>query len=173
AGSRSSQVLSIFGYGLMVALMFLAPVFASTSIVRERKKGTLALLLNSPMNAWSITFGKLVGALGYIILLLILSLPAAAACFAMGGIDPLAQLGRMYLLLLVLAVMYATLGLLISSYTVTSESAVRMTYGIILVIAVVVLGPYQFLHGRVTGSTLDILSWLRCLSPIPGMMALL
>ena len=48
-GARSLQVLRVFGYGLLAGVLFLGPAVPATSVVRERVKGTLALLLNSPL----------------------------------------------------------------------------------------------------------------------------
>jgi ABC-type transport system involved in multi-copper enzyme maturation permease subunit len=175
SGARSLQVLRVFGYGLMAGLILLAPIFAATSIVREKVQGTLALLLNSPLGPVSIVGGKLISVLGFIVLMVILSLPAAAASFAMGGIDLYTQLGPMYLVLILLAVQYATLGLLVSSYASTTDSALRLTYGIILVLTVVVMGPHQFLQGQpgLVDSFAAAVDWLRCVSPVPAMMQLL
>ncbi|MEX0746129.1 MAG: ABC transporter permease, partial [Phycisphaeraceae bacterium] len=170
-GAQAQQVLRVFGYGLMVALMLLAPVFPATSIVSEKLQGTLALLLNSPMSPWAIMLGKLMGSLGYLLLLVALSAPAAAACFTMGGVD-VTQIAQMYLVLILLAVMYMTLGLLVSSYASTTDSALRITYGLILLLAVIALGPYQFMRGSVYApeGLLMAVSWLRDVSPVPAMM---
>lgn len=171
-GAQAQQVLRVFGYGLMTVLILLAPVFPATSIVKERKSGTLALLLNSPMNPWSIVAGKLVGVVGFIAILLALSLPAAAACYAMGGIDLVNQLLLLYAVLFCLALMYATLGLLISSFAKTTEGALRLTYGLILVLAIITLGPYAFLRDSAFADPmlLSVTEWLRSLSPIPAVM---
>jgi ABC-type transport system involved in multi-copper enzyme maturation permease subunit len=160
----------VFGYGLMVGLILLAPVFPATSIVREKQQGTLALLLNSPMSPWAILTGKLLGVLGYIVLLILLSLPAAAACFTMGGVDR-GQLVGAYTILFLLAVEYATLGLFISSFANTSDSALRATYGAVLLLSVVTLGPHQFLQGLLQDPiSSSVIDWVRCVSPIPAMM---
>ena len=87
-GSEARQVFAVFVYGLLVLMLLILPVFPATTIVRERQRGTLQLLLDSPMTAMGITFGKLAGLLGFALLLIALSLPAAAACYAMGGIAP-------------------------------------------------------------------------------------
>ena len=85
SGARSQQVLRVFGYGLLAAILLLVPAFPATSLVREKMKGTLALLLNSPMTPWSIYIGKLGGVLGFTLILLVMTAPAAAACHALGG----------------------------------------------------------------------------------------
>ena len=172
---ESQQVLRLFGYGLMVTLMLLAPVFPATAIVREKNQGTLALLLNTPMTSWSIMYGKLLGILGYIGILLVLSMPAAAACYTMGGIDFTGQLLKVYLILIFLSFQYVTLGLLISSFAETTDAALRMTYGAVLGIGVASVLPYIFLQGntRIPFWVLNAVEWLRCISPIPAMMEVL
>src|SRR5207249_3499104 len=85
SGVRAQQVLRVFGYGLLAGVLLLAPAFPATALVRERVKGTLALLLESPMTPWSIYTGKLLGVLGFTAVLLAMTLPAAAACHALGG----------------------------------------------------------------------------------------
>ncbi len=167
---ESQQVLGVFGYGVMVGLLLLAPAFPATTLVRERRSGTLALLLNSPMKPWSIFLGKLIGVTGYVLLLVIVTMPAAAATYAMRGISFSGQLVPMYLILLLLAVQYATLGLLVSSYAATADVALRMTYGLVLAMAVFTLGPYHFLRGLLPPPGPAIVDWIRALSPIPAMM---
>ncbi|MFP6753520.1 MAG: ABC transporter permease subunit [Pirellulaceae bacterium] len=169
-GARSMQVFRLFGYGLLSAIVLLVPAFPAASIVREKQQGTLALLLNTPMTAGQIYLGKLLGVLGLVVLVLMLSLPSAVACYAMGGISFQQGLLPLYLLLMLVALQYSSLGLLISSYATSTDSAMKLTYGAILVMAVVTLGPYLFLQG-VTGE--DVAGWLRSISPFPAVMEIL
>lgn len=173
-GRQAQQVLQLFGYGTMVALLLMIPAFPAVTIVREKNKGTLALLLNSPLGRWSILSGKLIGSLGFAILLLLLSLPAAAACYAMGGVSP-KQIFAIYAVLALMALQYSCLGLLVSSFAQRPESALRFTYGFILAMAVLTLGPDQFLRGRnfLSPAMLDASGWLRNLSPLPAIMEML
>jgi ABC-type transport system involved in multi-copper enzyme maturation permease subunit len=85
SGARSLQVLRVLGYGLLAAVVLLVPAFPATALVREKIKGTLALLLNAPLPPWQIYAGKLLGVLGFTAVLLVMTLPAAAACYALGG----------------------------------------------------------------------------------------
>lgn len=171
-GSAGKQVMAVFCYGMTAALILLAPVFPATSIVREKRSGTLALLLNSPLAGWPILVGKLAAVVGYALVLLLLSLPAAAACFAAGGPGLFTTVGQAYLVLFCLAFQYGTLGLLVSSFAQTTDGAARVTYGLVLLLAVVAMGPYQFLQGNVyiPAVLLTAVEWLRCVSPIPAMM---
>ena len=170
SGTRSQEVFRLFGYGLLAVLLLLLPVFPATSIVRERNSGTLALLLNTPLGAWQIFWGKLIGVLGLAGLMLVLSLPAASACYALGGISR-GDLLSIYLLLALVAVQLSALGLLVSTYATTTDAAVRWTYGLVLVSSVLSLGPHQFLQGT-ESSLADLADWMRCASPFASLMSL-
>lgn len=172
AGARSREVLTLFGYGLLTAVLLLAPVFPSTSIVREKQQRTLLLLLHSPLHPATIYFGKLLATLGFVFILLSLSVPSAAACHAMGGVSLLRELGALYGLLAVVAVQFGALGLLVSSRAQSTDSALRVTYGCILVLAVFTMAPHYFLQG-VEGSLADLAARLRCISPVPAVMEIL
>lgn len=170
--AQSRQVFRMFGYGLMASLLLLAPAFPATSIVREKRRGTLALLLNSPMKPWSIYGGKLVANLGFLVLLVLMSVPAAAACCAMGGLSLGGELLALYGILGLLVLQYTALALLVSTHANSTESALRITYGCVLLLSVVSLGPYYFLQG--TGDwKAEYADWCRCLSPIPAVMHIL
>ena len=169
-GARSMQVFRLFGYGLLSAIVLLVPAFPAASIVREKQQGTLALLLNTPMSAGQIYLGKLLGVMAFVFIVLALSLPAAVACYAMGGISLQQGLLPLYLLLVLVALQYSSLALLISSHATSTDSAMKLTYGAILVLAVVTLGPYLFLQG-VPGE--EAAAWLRSLSPLPAVMEIL
>jgi ABC-type transport system involved in multi-copper enzyme maturation permease subunit len=172
SGASSLQVLRVFGYGLLAGVLLLVPAFPATSLVREKVKGTLALLLNSPLRPWSIYAGKLAGVLGFAAVLLLMTLPAAAACHALGGAADRGGIAALYAVLAVAVVQMSTLGLLVSSRSQSSDGALRATYALVLAVCVLPLGPHALLRGA-TGPLQDSASWLRCLSPIPAVMEVL
>ncbi len=169
SGAQAEQVFRLFGYGVFAVLVLVVPAFAAVSLVREKNQGTLALLLNSPMRPWSIYLGKLLGVLGFAAILVALSLPAAAACYAMGGISLVGHVARLYAVVAVAALQASTLGFFVSSRAASSESALRVTYGLLLVISVVAMGPHLFLQGK-PGPWAQSAEWLRCISPIAAAM---
>ena len=171
SGSRSQEVFRLFSYGLLAAVLLILPVFPATSIVRERNQGTLALLLNTPLGAWRIYWGKWLSVMSLAGLILALSLPSAAACYALGGVSLTGDLLKVFTLLLLVAAQYAALGLLVSSYATSADAAVRWTYGIVLASSVLALGPHQFLQGTETYQA-DIADWVRCASPFAALMSL-
>ena len=171
-GARSLEVLRLFGYGLLAGVLLLVPAFPATALVREKVKGTLALLLNSPLRPWSIYAGKLAGVLGFTAVLLVMTLPAAAACYALGGTGSQGGIAALYAVLGVAALQLATLGLLVSSRSQSVDGALRTTYALMLVVCVLSLGPHALLRGG-TGPLPLLADWLRCLSPVPAVMEIL
>jgi ABC-type transport system involved in multi-copper enzyme maturation permease subunit len=196
SGARSLQVLRVFGYGLLAGVLLLVPAFPATSLVREKIKGTLALLLNSPLPPWSIYAGKLGGVLGFTAVLLAMTFPAAAACYALGGSEREGGIALLYAVLAVAAVQLSALALLVSSRSQSTDGALRATYALVLAVAVLPLGPHLLTRGGgdlvgdflVAGGLLTqrtaftreasavltgLASWLRWLSPIPAVMDVL
>lgn len=174
-GNQSMQVFRVFGYGLLAGVVFLVPAFPATSIVNEKNSGTLALLLNSPLNSFSIYSGKISGVLLFSILVLLSSFPASAACFAMGGIDLWRELGLLYLVLFLLILQYATLGMFVSSHAQSSDAGVRITYAAVLGLFFATLLPAAFLRGtgQVGGILQNVAGWIRHFSPLPAVMEIM
>ncbi|MCC9603136.1 ABC transporter permease [Stieleria sp. JC731] len=172
SGTQSIAVFRMFGYGLLAGVVFLVPAFPAVSIVNEKNDGTLALLLNSPLTPLKIYLGKLAGILMFAALVLLASLPGAAACYVMGGIDLYSGIGRFYLLLILMIVHYVTLAMLISSYVHTADAGVRLTYSIIFALALVTLLPGAFFVGD-SGLIGTIAGYLRSVSPIPVLTELM
>jgi ABC-type transport system involved in multi-copper enzyme maturation permease subunit len=169
SGVQAQSVFRVFSYGLTTVLLLLAPAFPAASLITERQRGTLALLINSPLGPWSIYLGKLAGVVGFALILLALSLPASAACYAMGGLSLSGHLMLLYAVLLVAALECCALGLLVSSRAGSADSALRVTYGLVLLIALGTMGPYLFLQGK-PGRSGQIAEWLRCASPVAAVM---
>ncbi len=173
AGEQSRQVFRLFGYGLFSIIVLLVPPFPATALVRERIRGTLALLLQTPLRPWSIYIGKLAGVVGFAFLLLGASLPAATACYVMGGLSLLGEIVPLYGVLALAAVQYSVVGLFVSSRAGSLDSALRATYGLVLILAILTLGPYQLVQGQRSNAVLAAATWVRSLSPLPALMEIL
>lgn len=172
SGARSLQVMRVFGYGLLAGILFVTPAFPATAIVREKVRGTLALLLNTPMSATSIYLGKLGGVLGFSAILLLMTVPAAAACHALGGVSARGGVGLLYAILGLTVVQLSTLALFVSSRTQSLEGALRTTYALVLAFCILPLGPHWMMEGD-RGFVATLAAWFRCLSPLPAVMEVL
>jgi ABC-type transport system involved in multi-copper enzyme maturation permease subunit len=171
-GARSLQVLRMFGYGLLAGVLVLVPAFPATTLVREKIKGTLALLLNSPLRPWSIYLGKLGGVLGFAAVLLVMTLPAAGACYALGGTVVRGGITALYLVLGLAALQFSALALLVSSRSQSADGALRTTYALVLAVGFLTLVPHALLRGD-SGPIAHAASWLRFVSPVPAVMGVL
>lgn len=153
SGAKSREVYRVFAFGLLGGVLLLVPAFPATSIVKERIQGTLLLLLNSPLSPPLIYLGKLLGVLAFAAVILCTSLPAAAACYAMGGVDLWGDVGLLYAVLAVLALESIALGLLVSTRSQSPDSAVRISYGLIFAVCFLTLVPHYLMQGQGSGSS--------------------
>jgi ABC-type transport system involved in multi-copper enzyme maturation permease subunit len=168
-GIRSLQVLRTFGYCSLACILLITPAAPATSLVREKVLGTLALLLNTPLSSISIYVGKLLAILGFAAILLSMTVPAAAACHALGGTTGPGGVLMLYAILAAAIMQIASVGLLISSHAQSIDGALRTTYALIMGMVLLPLVPHWLLLGG-QGPANDVAEWLRCLSPIPAVI---
>jgi len=169
SGDRARDVFSVFAFGLTALIILLVPVHPATSIVTEKRTGTLALLLNSCLSGPAIYAGKLISSLTAICFLLLVSTPAVTACVTMGGVSLTSHVLPFYLTLGAACLQYATFGLLVSTLTNSTDSALRTTFGGVLCLSVLALAPNYFLQG-IEGVPADFCVRLQSLSPLPAIM---
>ena len=155
-------------FALTLAVMMLVPPFPGTSLVNERRRGTLALLLNSPTTPLSIYWGKLASNVLLALILISASLPAIAACLAMGGITLSDHILPLVVVLAIMAVQYTALGLWISLRSSSADASLRWTYAAILGLTVLSLGPLVWI-GNLSGPAADVARWLTALSPVSAL----
>lgn len=168
-GTAALALLRGLGYGLLAGLLLMLPAFPATAIVRERARGTLALLLNSPLTPASIYLGKLGGILGFTSVLLLMTLPGAAAGYALGGSTIAGGVGLLYVVLLIVAVQVAAIGLFVSGRAQGIDGALRTTYVAVLAVSVLPL-VIHWLLPRDSSATASLGAWVGCLSPVPALM---
>ncbi len=169
SGQQAADVLRLFGYTLLAGLMILAPAFPAGTLVSERRSGTLSLLLNSPLSPAAVYWGKLAGVMGVPLLLLVLSIPPAVACYTMGGVSVTHELLPLYGVLACVALQSTALGLYVSLRAATVEAALRTTYAALFVIGILVLIPPLFIHADTPGLGQPV-AWVASLSPIPAVV---
>ncbi len=153
---------------LALAVMMLVPAFPATSLVAERRRGTLGLLMASPLSSWQLYVGKLLSNVTLAMVLISVSLPALAACFAMGGISLTDHIGPLILVLIAMAVQYTALGLWISIRSASSDGSLRWTYAAILALAVLSIGPLVLI-GNISGWKALLAKWLSAISPVSAL----
>jgi len=94
----------------VVLVTFVGPILTAGAISGERDRQTFDLLRTTLLSANSLVLGKLVSALSYIFLLVLVSIPLQSIAFLVGGLS-LVELALSQLLILVTAITYAIYGL--------------------------------------------------------------
>ncbi len=112
-------------------ICLLAPALTADLISGERERQTLDLLLVTPLSRRQIVVGKLVAALGSLLLLVVLALPIQALAVLIGGIG-LEELLVGMLLLGLTATTYGCVGLFWSARLRTTRGAMLFSYVTIL-----------------------------------------
>ena len=121
-------------FGVQVGLVCLiAPGLTAGTVTVEKEQQTYDLLAASPLAARSIIIGKLLSALSFIVLLITSSLPLVSVCFLLGGVSP-GEVFFAYLVLLLTAFMYGSVGIMWSSVARNTATATLMTYGTVFAI---------------------------------------
>ena len=162
------EVFRPLAYALALAVMFLVPAFPATALVNERRRGTLALLLNSPLRPSQIYVGKWLSNVILALILISVSLPAIAACYAMGGISFQSQIGPLLLVLIAMAVQYSAVGLWVSIRSHSTDASLRWTYVLVLALAVLSIGPLAIV-GKLDGVAGWIAHACTALSPLSAL----
>jgi ABC-type transport system involved in multi-copper enzyme maturation permease subunit len=169
SGRQSLQTFRVISFGMVAAVALLVPVFPATSIVQEKRRNTLALLLNSSLTPTDIFLGKLVATLGFVTLLLLVTLPAVSACHALGGVSFNDNILWLYVVLVMASLEFAAWALLVSSLATTTDGAMRATFGGVLLLTILSVIPHYFLEGS-EGTLASLATHFRTLSPIPSIL---
>jgi ABC-type transport system involved in multi-copper enzyme maturation permease subunit len=101
-----------------------------------------------------------------------MTLPSSAACYALGGASAEGGIGLLYLVLAATVMQLSTLALFVSERSQSTDTALRTSYALVLVVCVLPLGPYWLIEGD-TGPPIEIANWVRCLSPFPAVLEVL
>lgn len=171
SGIQARAAFRGLAYSMFVTVVLVVPAFPATGLIREVRRRTMELLLNSPLRRVEIFVGKLVALAGFAMLLLAVTLPAMACCYAMGGISPTHDVLGLYGLLAVICIELIVLGLLIGTIAETAESGLRWVYGATFSLVVIAVLPHIFLQGGDSNYAVFAM-YLRTLSPIPALLQL-
>jgi ABC-type transport system involved in multi-copper enzyme maturation permease subunit len=157
AGKLFFSVVTALELGL---ICLLAPALTADLIAGERERRTLDLLLVTPLSRRQIVVGKLVAALGALLLLIVLALPIQAVAVLLGGVGVEELLVGLVILVLT-AVTYGCIGLYWSARLRTTRAAVLLAYATTLLgIGALPFGLLLFvLMGGMIGNRPDVWLW--------------
>lgn len=163
AGQITFYVTAVF---LLIFVTLFAPMMALSAIAGEKQRQTLDLLRVTLLPERKIVGGKLISALIYTLLLIVLAWPVILFCLVIGGVK-IMELVVLVILLLTTAVAFTSVGLFISSLSRSTTNAAMLTYGVAL--PLLLLGPFlamlpvsiasSFADSHQTGELVNFYGW--------------
>jgi len=154
AGTDTTGLGQTTFYGLtlieLLTVAFLAPAFTAGAISGERERQTYELLRTTLLSARKLVYGKLLSALTYMFLFIIVAVPLESLAFIWGGVM-VEELVLALVLLLVTALAFASVGLFFSSLmrsthssTVLSDITVLLLAVGLPILSIILLLPFAF-----------------------------
>jgi len=142
-------------HNLSVVLVILVPVITMRSFAEEKRSGTYELLMTSPLSITEIVAGKFLGCVAFLLIMIGLTGVYPIILLAYGNPE-LGIMASGYLGLVLLAIAFATVGLLTSSVT-ENQIIAAVTCLVVLLLFYVIAWPAET-AGPVLGAVLKYLS---------------
>ncbi len=137
AGPDSAEIgrmsFTVLAYVQLVLMALLLPGLSAGAVTLEREKRTLEMLRATLLTSFDIITGKMIVTLGFVILLLISSLPVAAWSLMLGGIQPM-DLFYVYTYLFSAGALLSAIGYFTSASVKRMVGAVMSAYGVIFLV---------------------------------------
>jgi ABC-2 type transport system permease protein len=121
---------------VQVILLFILPLITMRTYAEEKRSGTIELLLTSPVTDLEIVAGKFLGAMGFILAMLAITLPHIGVLFAFGHPE-WKPIVTTYLGFLLMSACFVAVGLFISSITRNQIVAGAATFVVFLMLWVI------------------------------------
>lgn len=139
-----TQLFGTITFLQAILIIFVTPLVTAASITGEKDQKTFDSLCVTPVSTRQIVFAKLAASLILFIVLILISLPFAAASFILGGISP-KSLFLAYLLTLLAAANIGSIGLFCS--TRYERSIASIPAATVMILALVILcGLFKSIH---------------------------
>lgn len=131
-GDRQAlKILSTLAIGELFMVALFAPTFTAASLTMESEQNTLESLFATTLKPWEIATGKMVGSLGFLMLIIVSGAPVLGAAFLLGGVT-VWQMVAVIGVLLMTGIYLGLIGMLVSTFMHRSYRAIIVTYAILL-----------------------------------------
>ncbi|MBI2986097.1 MAG: ABC transporter permease [Deltaproteobacteria bacterium] len=151
----NEHVVAPLLHNLTIVLVIMVPVITMRTFAEEKKNGTYELLLTSPLTVTQIVLGKFLASIFFIFVMILLT-GIYPAILLLYGNPELGILASGYLGLLLLGVVFVSVGLLTSSLT-ENQIVAAVTCFVILLLLYVLSWPSES-AGTTIGDLLKYLS---------------
>jgi ABC-type transport system involved in multi-copper enzyme maturation permease subunit len=139
--NRAAIGRAVFHWLLFFMLMlvcFLVPAFTAASVAAERERRTLPLLQVTMLTPRQIVLGKFASSMGFLLLLILGTLPLISVTFVLGGVTPLMVL-RGYGMVILTGFTLGMIGIGLSSNLRRPLGAIVLSYALM---ATLTLGTF-------------------------------
>jgi len=127
----SGMAFIVLSFAQLGLIAFMSPGLTAGVISSEREKQTLNLLLTTQQSSTTIIVSKLLGSIGFMLLIVFASLPLYGIVFLYGGISP-DQLLSVFGFFIYNMLLFGSFGILFSTIFKRTMISVIVTYGVIL-----------------------------------------
>ncbi len=131
AAASSQKLFSTMSFAFLAVICLCAPAFTAVAITHEHERNTYDQLHYTLLRPSQIIVGKLAAGVGYLMLLILSTLPMMGACYMLGGVGG-GQILKVYAVVIAAGVFLGLCGLLCSTYARSSYRALLGCYGLIL-----------------------------------------
>lgn len=174
-GRQAPRILAVLAMTQTVLVALFAPALAAASLTGERERNTLESLFATGLRPWEIALGKMVGAIGFLILLILSGACVLASPLLLGGVS-VGQVALAVALLITSAVYLGMIGLLVSSFSHRSYRAIIVTFVVQLVVCFLSAVPAWPIGGQLVQNTEgfggDVLYLAAAMNPLQAMLSL-
>ena len=151
----NEYVIAPLLHNLAIVLVIMVPIITMRTFAEEKRQGTYELLLTSPLATTQIVLGKFAGCVFFIAIMILLTTIYPVILFIFGNPE-MGVLASGYLGIFLLAVVFASVGLLTSSLT-ENQIVAAVTCFVILLLLYLLSLPAET-AGATLGSILKYLS---------------
>ncbi len=168
AAQASHKLFIVLSMVFLALVVLCAPSFTAVSITSEKERQTYDMLYDTLLRPDEIVLGKLVAGVGFVLILIVGSLPMMGTCFILGGVA-LGDVGKVYLVVVAAAVFFGLLGLYCSATFRSSYRSLILCYVFILILCGLTWVPTIVIGGF--SWTIHHTHIVRALSPFAAMIA--
>ena len=134
------QIFKILGWIQLILVCLTVPVLTASSIAGEREKQTLDIMLTTSVRPFDIVFGKLMGSICTVCLLVVSSIPILSMAFVFGGMD-WNDIIYFILIIISISIFVGSIGIFFSSLVKKTPTAIVLT---VLFLGILVIGTVLF-----------------------------
>nr|WP_248930806.1 ABC transporter permease [Paenibacillus hamazuiensis] len=146
--NQSRELFYFLSVAQLVLIAFMTPGLTAAIVSGEREKQTLSMLLTTQMSSTTIIVSKLVSSLGFMLLVILATLPVYSIVFLFGGISP-GQLVLVFLFYIFVMIVLGAFGVMFSTLFKRTMVSVIVTYGFTLSVFAATGLLFIFLQGVV------------------------